>query len=152
MAQSQALWMLSATSACPMCTSIITAPSSRPLGLAMPLPAMSGALPWMASNMATVSPMLAEPPRPTEPVISAAMSLMMSPYRLGVTMTSKMPGSLASLALPMSMMKWFFSMSGYSAPISSKTLWNRPSVSFMMLSLLRQVTLLRLLARAYSKA
>ena len=35
-------------------------------------------------------------------------------------------------------------MSGYSAPISSKTLWKRPSVIFMMLSLVKQVTFLRM--------
>jgi len=34
---------------------------------------------WIASNMATCSPMLALPARPTEPVISAAMSDRMSP-------------------------------------------------------------------------
>ena len=36
-------------------------------------------------------------------------------------------------------------ISGYSAAISSKTLWNRPSVIFMMLSFVKQVTFLRLL-------
>ena len=50
-----------------MCTSISTAPSSRPEGLARFWPARRGAEPWMASNMAHLSPMLAEPARPTEP-------------------------------------------------------------------------------------
>ena len=38
------------------------------------------------------------------------------------------------------------------SPISSKTLWKRPSVIFMMLSLVKQVTFFRLFRRAYSKA
>jgi hypothetical protein len=43
-------------------------------------------------------------------------------------------------------------MSGYSVAISSKTLWKRPSVSFMMLSLVMQVTFLPTVRAAYSKA
>jgi hypothetical protein len=35
--------------------------------------------------------------------------------------------------------------------ISSKTLWNRPSVSFMMLSLVKQVTFLRLLRHRHTR-
>jgi hypothetical protein len=45
----------------------------------MSLPAIVGAEPWIASNIAHVSPMLAEPARPTEPATCAAMSLTMSP-------------------------------------------------------------------------
>jgi len=80
---------LAAVLECSMCMSICTAASSRPEGLAMSLPAMSGALhtragvgrgrcshfsgaptrlPWMASNMAIWSPMFVLAPRPTEPV------------------------------------------------------------------------------------
>ncbi len=76
---SQALWTRSATSGCSMWTSIITAPSSRPEGLARFCPARRGAEPWMASNIAHVSPMLAEPASPTEPAICAATSERMSP-------------------------------------------------------------------------
>ena len=89
---SHALWTLEAMSPCPIWTSIITAPSKSPEGFAMPLPAMSGAEPCTASNMAKSTPMFDDPPSPTEPVISAAMSEMMSPYRFGVTMTSKLCG------------------------------------------------------------
>ena len=69
-----------------------------------------------------------------------------------MTITSKASGESASLAAPMSTIQCSFSMSGYSAATSSKTLWNRPSVSFMMLSLVKQVTFLRLYRLAYSKA
>ena len=50
--RSQALWTRSATSGWPMWTSIITAPSSSPDGLARFWPARRGAEPWMASNIA----------------------------------------------------------------------------------------------------
>ena len=98
------------------------------------------------------SPMFAEPARPTEPAIWAATSDRMSPYRFGMTMTSNASGVSAILAAPMSTIQCSFSMSGYSAAISSKTLWNRPSVIFMMLSFVKQVTFLRLFRRAYSNA
>ena len=67
-------------------------------------------------------------------------------------MTSNASGVSASLAAPMSTIQCSFSMSGYSAAISSKTLWKRPSVIFMMLSFVKQVTFLRLFRRAYSNA
>jgi hypothetical protein len=67
---------------------------------------------------------------------------------LGVTITSKSSGLVAILAAPMSMIMWFRAMSGYSSPISSNTLWKRPSVIFMMLSFVKQVTVLRPWARA----
>ena len=79
MVLSQALCTASATSGWPMCTIIITPPNKRPEGLATFCPARRGALPWIASNIATCSPMLAEPARPTEPVICAATSERMSP-------------------------------------------------------------------------
>ena len=152
MVRSQALWTLAATSGWSMCTSISTEPSSRPEGLARFCPARRGADPWMASNMAQLSPMLADPARPTEPAICAATSLRISPYRLGITMTSNAVGVSAILAAPISTIQTSFSMSGYCAPISSNTLWNSPSVIFMMLSFMKQVTFLRLCRRAYSKA
>ena len=51
----------------------------RAEGLAIPLPAMSGAEPWIASNMAKSSPMFADPAMPTEPVSWATTSDTMSP-------------------------------------------------------------------------
>ena len=149
---SHALRTFSATSGIPRCTSIMIAPPSKPDGLAMPCPEMSGAEPWMASNMAKSSPMLDEPPNPTDPATSAAMSEMMSPYRLSVTITSKRSGRAATRALPMSMILWSASMSGYSFATSSNTWWKRPSACFMMLSLVMHVTFLRPYCLAYSKA
>ena len=63
-----------------------------------------------------------------------------------------MGGVSASFAAPMSTIQCSFSRSGYSVPISSNTLWKRPSVIFMMLSFMKQVTFLRLWLLAYSKA
>ena len=63
-------------------------------GLAMSLPAMGGALPWTGSNMLTAPgrmlPLAAMPMPPWKP---AARSVMMSPKRLLVTMTSNCDGS-----------------------------------------------------------
>ena len=59
-------------------------------------------------------------------------------------MTSNASGVSASFAAPMSTIQCSFSICGYSAAISSKTLWNRPSVCFMMLSFVKQVTFFRL--------
>ena len=52
---------------------------SRAVGLAKPLPAMSGAVPSTASNMAHWSPMLALGTTPNPPTSPAARSLMTSP-------------------------------------------------------------------------
>ena len=61
-------------------------------------------------------------------------------------------GALASLAAPISMIQWSLAISGYSAAISLKTCLNKPSVCFMMLSLVKQVTFLRPYNLAYSNA
>ena len=90
--QSHALWILAATSGRLIWMSIMMAPLSKPDGLAMPRPAISGAEPWMASNMAHWSPTLAEPHRPTEPATWAAISDMISPYKFSVTMISNFSG------------------------------------------------------------
>ena len=67
-------------------------------------------------------------------------------------MTSNTSGVSASRAAPISTIQCSFAISGYSTLTSSNTLWNRPSVSFMMLSFVKQVTFFRLFLRAYSKA
>lgn len=69
-----------------------------------------------------------------------------------MTTTSKASGVSASLAAPMSTIQCSASRAGYSAATSSKTSWNSPSVSFMMLSLVKQVTLDRPVRVAYSNA
>jgi hypothetical protein len=73
------------------------AESMRPVGLAMPLPAMSGAVPWTASNIATPpSPILAAGATPRPPTRPAARSERMSPKRFIVTMTSNFSGAMTS--------------------------------------------------------
>ena len=63
----------------------------------------------------------AEPAKPTDPVICAATSLRISPYKLGITITSKASGVSAILAAPISIIQCSFSISGYSLAISSNT-------------------------------
>jgi hypothetical protein len=72
------------------------------VGSAMPWPAMSGAEPCTGSNIdgnAPVGLMLAEAASPMPPVTAAARSVMMSPNRLSVTMTSKRCGSVTSMII-----------------------------------------------------
>src|SRR5579872_2599176 len=73
--------------------------ASMAIGLAMPLPAMSGAEPCTGSYMAlrrlvfgSISPSEADCSMPSEPVSIAATSDSMSPNRLSVTMTSNCIG------------------------------------------------------------
>ena len=66
-----------------------------PIGLAMPLPAMSGAEPWTGSNIDGISRsglMLAEGARPMLPAIAGPRSERMSPKRLLPTTTSNQSG------------------------------------------------------------
>lgn len=59
---------------------------------------MSGAEPWTGSNIDGTVPstlMLPEAASPMPPVTAAARSVMMSPNRLSVTITSKRAGSVA---------------------------------------------------------
>ena len=59
----------------------------------MPLPAMSGALPWIGSyRPRRPSPSEAEGSRPIEPASMEASSVRMSPNMFSVTMTSKSAG------------------------------------------------------------
>jgi len=51
------------------------------MGFARPLPARSGALPWTASNSATLVPMFAPGTRPRPPTSPAHRSLITSPNR-----------------------------------------------------------------------
>ena len=67
------------------------------VGSASPLPAMSGALPCTGSNIdgfTRVASMLPLAASPMPPHTAAAKSVMMSPNRLSVTITSNRPGSL----------------------------------------------------------
>ena len=71
--------------------------ASGPTGLAMPLPAMSGALPCTASKIAAVVPMLAPGARPSPPTSPETSSLRMSPNMLVVTITSNCSGRMHQL-------------------------------------------------------
>ena len=67
---------------------------------------MSGAEPWTGSNMegAVRSGFtLPEAASPMPPVMAAARSVMMSPKRLSVTITSKRAGSVAMKIMAASM-------------------------------------------------
>ena len=63
------------------------------IGIGDPLPAMSGALPWMGSYRPRVpSPSDADGSRPMEPASTEASSVRMSPNMFSVTITSKSRG------------------------------------------------------------
>ena len=79
------------------------------IGLATPLPAMSGAEPCTGSYIAlrffvfgSASPSEAEASMPSEPVSMAATSDSMSPNRLSVTITSNCLGLRTSCMPPAS--------------------------------------------------
>ncbi|CAM5263158.1 hypothetical protein RLIN73S_01618 [Rhodanobacter lindaniclasticus] len=68
-----------------------------PTGLATPLPAMSGAEPWIGSyKPALPSPSDADGNSPSEPASAAASSVRMSPNRFSVTTTSYALGRVSS--------------------------------------------------------
>ncbi|OBJ37265.1 hypothetical protein A5621_15105 [Mycobacterium colombiense] len=76
------------------------------VGSAMPWPAMSGALPWTGSNIEglvrvpSIFPLAA---KPIPPHTAADRSVMMSPNKLSVTITSKRPGSVTMKMVAASM-------------------------------------------------
>jgi hypothetical protein len=76
---------------------IIREERRRAVGLARPLPAISGALPWTASKMEASFPMFPDGVRPRPPMRPAERSDRISPYKLGITMTvsAKGVGSVA---------------------------------------------------------
>ena len=128
-----------------MCRSIWMAALISPLGLATVLAGDvgGGAVDRLKHRYRWV-PMLALPAIPTEPLTSATTSEMISPYRFGVTITSYRSGAVATRAVPISIICWFASISGYSCGDFIKDGdGNKPSVIFMMLSLIMQVIFLR---------
>mmetsp|Transcript_17616 Transcript_17616/g.30336 ORF Transcript_17616/g.30336 Transcript_17616/m.30336 type:complete len:288 (-) Transcript_17616:140-1003(-) len=136
----------------PRCRSIITELSSSAVGFALFCPAMSGAVPCTASKTAAFSPMLPLGVRPSPPMRPAARSLMMSPYKLGMTITSYAAGFFASCITAASSSTSSKLRLGYCAACSRAHSRNSPSLSFMMLALWTTVTFLRLCSVAYSKA
>ena len=92
-------------------------------GFAMPLPAMSGALPWMGSNIEGYlrsGLRLAPAARPMPPAMAAPRSVRISPKRLLVTTTSKRFGFLTNIMLAASTSSFCVLTSGYSLPSSAK--------------------------------
>jgi len=81
--------------------SIIREERRRAVGLARPLPAISGALPWTASKMEASFPMFPDGVRPRPPMRPAERSDRISPYKLGMTMTVSAKG-VGSVAIYMS--------------------------------------------------
>ena len=141
-----------ARSPMPRWSSICAAASSSAQGLALPWPAMSGAVPCTASKIAASAPMFAPGARPNPPTSPAHRSDRMSPNRLVVTMTSNFSGCITSFMQHASTIISSVWMSGYCAATSRATFRNRPEVDFMMLALCTIVTLRRPLAFASSYA
>ena len=65
------------------------AAARRALGAVLKMSEVPAAEPWIASNIAYLSPIFALPAVPTPPCIWAASSVMMSPYRFGRMTTLK---------------------------------------------------------------
>src|SRR5512144_3323700 len=92
------------------------------MGLAMPWPAMSGALPPEGSYMPKLpSAKDAEGSMPSEPVSMAASSERMSPNMFSHRMTSNCFGHLTSCMAALSTYMWDSSTSGYSLAMPMTT-------------------------------
>ena len=149
-----ALRSRSAMSPSLQCSIIMAAASSKAVGLAMSLPAMSGAEPCTASKMAASSPMLAPGAMPSPPIRPDTRSERMSPNRLVVTSTSNCHGFSTSFIAQASTMTVSISMRPlyFSSYICSPVSLKMPVSAFMMLALCTTVTFLRPVAMACSKA
>ena len=79
-------------------SSIMATDSSIALGLAMPWPAMSGAVPCAGWNTAWWSPMSPEGAMPMPPTSAAIRSDRMSPNMFSVTSTSYCQGFITRLS------------------------------------------------------
>ena len=104
-----------AASAWPRCSSISAPDQIWPIGLAMPLPAMSGAEPCTGSKSDGCSRsglMLPDGAMPIVPQTAGPRSDRMSPKRLDPTTTSKRSGRSTKCATRMSMWNWSVRMPG----------------------------------------
>src|SRR5699024_5927294 len=94
-----------------------------PMGLAIPLPAMSGAEPWTGSNMegcAFSGLRLADGAMAMVPAQAGPRSDRMSPNRLEPTTTSNQSGCDTKCAARMSIWYWSVLMSGYCLAMAAK--------------------------------
>ena len=142
----------SAAASSPRCRNISTPLNIMAIGFTLFIPLYFGALPWVASNTATSSPMFAPGATPSPPINPAHRSLMMSPYRFGSTSTSYSSGRDTSCIEQLSTMRSSNSMAGNPSATSRATSRNSPSVNFMMLALCTAVTFLRPYRCAYWNA
>ncbi len=122
-------------------------------GLATPLPAMSGAEPWMGSYSpaAPGAPRAAEGSSPIDPVSIEASSDRMSPNRLSVTITSNCLGLRTSCMAQLSARMCSSSTSAYSRWCSAVTTSRQNWPLSMTFDFSAEATLLRR-PRASSKA
>src|SRR6266508_1378371 len=112
-----------AASVWPRCSSIMAPVQIWAMGLAMPLPAMSGAEPCTGSNMDGYSfsgLMLPPGAIPMEPAMAGPRSERMSPKRLLATTTSNQSGCWTKWAVRMSMWNWSVLTAGYSFAMAAK--------------------------------
>src|SRR6185503_4973391 len=93
-----------------------SAEKSSAVGLAMPLPAMSGALPCTASKTPISSPRLAPGTTPRPPTRPAHRSETMSPYRLGSSRMSNCVGLSTSCMQALSTIRSSQVMPGNCSP------------------------------------
>ena len=77
---------------CPSHSSIQAPDRIVAIGLAMPLPAMSGAVPWDAWKYPNLSPISAAAAIPMPPIVAAPRSDSRSPTKFSVTTTSNVSG------------------------------------------------------------
>ena len=92
--------------------------NNRAVGLAIFLPAISGAVPWTASKIEIWAPILAEGANPNPPTQPAQRSLTISPCKLVNTTTSNRSGRLTSFIHKSSTITSSAFSSGYSFAIS----------------------------------
>merc|ERR1719347_2558771 len=124
----------------------------RAVGLARSLPAISGAVPCTASNIAPPSPMFPLGVSPRPPINPAHRSDRISPYRLGITSTSYWLGSCTMFKHTVSRYLSSNLISGCSSAASRQHLRKSPSLILIMLALCTAVTLCLPFSLAYLKA
>ena len=103
-----------------------------PIGLAIPLPAIVGAEPWIGSYRAcrlrsseTLPPSDADGSRPMEPASTDASSVRMSPNMFSVSTTSKLDGRVIRCIAHASTSMCSSARSAYSSRTTRVTTWRQ---------------------------